>query len=159
MEENVTIIVTLWPNGDEITCEKDDYWEKLDFAIQDAKDKLIIIGDLNARVGKRDEESSFVVGNQGEIVRNNNGRRLINFCILNELIIANTFYQHKDIHKYTREVKSRNERSIIDYILISKRNRTDVKDVRIRRGAELYSDRSEERRVGKECRSRWSPYH
>ena len=28
-----------------------------------------------------------------------------------------------------------------------------------RRDAELYSQRSEERRVGKECRSRWSPYH
>ena len=25
--------------------------------------------------------------------------------------------------------------------------------------AERYFDRSEERRVGKECRSRWSPYH
>ena len=25
--------------------------------------------------------------------------------------------------------------------------------------AELISQRSEERRVGKECRSRWSPYH
>ena len=24
---------------------------------------------------------------------------------------------------------------------------------------ELYEMRSEERRVGKECRSRWSPYH
>ena len=24
---------------------------------------------------------------------------------------------------------------------------------------ELISNRSEERRVGKECRSRWSPYH
>ena len=23
----------------------------------------------------------------------------------------------------------------------------------------IYYDRSEERRVGKECRSRWSPYH
>ena len=23
----------------------------------------------------------------------------------------------------------------------------------------IYCDRSEERRVGKECRSRWSPYH
>ena len=23
----------------------------------------------------------------------------------------------------------------------------------------ILSDRSEERRVGKECRSRWSPYH
>ena len=26
-------------------------------------------------------------------------------------------------------------------------------------GLEKISDRSEERRVGKECRSRWSPYH
>ena len=26
-------------------------------------------------------------------------------------------------------------------------------------GGVLQGDRSEERRVGKECRSRWSPYH
>ena len=26
-------------------------------------------------------------------------------------------------------------------------------------GYRLYGPRSEERRVGKECRSRWSPYH
>ena len=26
-------------------------------------------------------------------------------------------------------------------------------------GFEVVLDRSEERRVGKECRSRWSPYH
>ena len=26
-------------------------------------------------------------------------------------------------------------------------------------GKKKYADRSEERRVGKECRSRWSPYH
>ena len=26
-------------------------------------------------------------------------------------------------------------------------------------GVHAYLDRSEERRVGKECRSRWSPYH
>src|SRR3712207_8873795 len=28
-----------------------------------------------------------------------------------------------------------------------------------RGGSELFGIRSEERRVGKECRSRWSPYH
>src|SRR2546422_9879757 len=28
-----------------------------------------------------------------------------------------------------------------------------------RRGAKVIAIRSEERRVGKECRSRWSPYH
>ena len=27
------------------------------------------------------------------------------------------------------------------------------------RGKRVLLDRSEERRVGKECRSRWSPYH
>ena len=26
-------------------------------------------------------------------------------------------------------------------------------------GSKITADRSEERRVGKECRSRWSPYH
>ena len=26
-------------------------------------------------------------------------------------------------------------------------------------GASIFASRSEERRVGKECRSRWSPYH
>src|SRR2546430_10407741 len=30
---------------------------------------------------------------------------------------------------------------------------------RVRRAAPLGQRRSEERRVGKECRSRWSPYH
>ena len=131
MEENVTIIVTYGPNEDEITCKKDDFWEKLDFAIQNAKDKLIIIGNFNAGVEKRDEESSFVLRNQGEIVRTKNEGRLTNFCILNKSIIANTFFQHKDIHKYIREVKSKFVRSIIAYVLISKRNRTDVKDVKI----------------------------
>ena len=36
----------------------------------------------------------------------------------------------------------------------------DVQDLNRRRLDELQKDpRSEERRVGKECRSRWSPYH
>ena len=29
----------------------------------------------------------------------------------------------------------------------------------LKRRVELQNSRSEERRVGKECRSRWSPYH
>ena len=36
---------------------------------------------------------------------------------------------------------------------------TEPKVSRIRRGLTLVKCRSEERRVGKECRSRWSPYH
>ena len=36
----------------------------------------------------------------------------------------------------------------------------DMRELKIRKGmAENGVNRSEERRVGKECRSRWSPYH
>ena len=39
-------------------------------------------------------------------------------------------------------------------------NRIDIKSMTIDELEELLvSMRSEERRVGKECRSRWSPYH
>ena len=34
-----------------------------------------------------------------------------------------------------------------------------VAEVLALRSAQVVGDRSEERRVGKECRSRWSPYH
>src|SRR3712207_9156092 len=37
------------------------------------------------------------------------------------------------------------------------KSRISVEDFRV--DYELFSRRSEERRVGKECRSRWSPYH
>src|SRR5260221_7891274 len=33
------------------------------------------------------------------------------------------------------------------------------REAHLSRGADLRLERSEERRVGKECRSRWSPYH
>src|SRR5258705_3423074 len=33
------------------------------------------------------------------------------------------------------------------------------KETGVQLGGSLYSDRSEERRVGEECRSRWLPYH
>ena len=35
----------------------------------------------------------------------------------------------------------------------------DIKALSVLELAELVDARSEERRVGKECRSRWSPYH
>ena len=40
---------------------------------------------------------------------------------------------------------------------IEKAPASEINSVHLRDNAELY--RSEERRVGKECRSRWSPYH
>ena len=34
-----------------------------------------------------------------------------------------------------------------------------TKELKIKQNSPIKKERSEERRVGKECRSRWSPYH
>ena len=70
-------------------------------------DHLVLMGDLNVRVGRDVETWGEVIGRHGEETKNNNGQRLLRLCIMNELIILNTFYYHKDIHKLTWESKGR----------------------------------------------------
>ena len=57
----------MWTNEDEKTSEKDNILEQLNSAIEDVKNKLITHGDFNERVGKRDQENSFVVGNKEKV--------------------------------------------------------------------------------------------
>ena len=56
-----------------------------------------------------------VTGKQGEVVENGNGKRLSQLCAENELVVANTWFQHRDIHKCTWECRGKNQRSIKDY--------------------------------------------
>lgn len=79
------------------------------------------------------------MGEHGETTINNNGRRLIDFCIMNIFVIGNTFFEHKDIHQYTR-IGPKGEKSIIDYILIERNKLRMLNDVRVKRGPEIYSD-------------------
>ncbi|KAK4873256.1 hypothetical protein RN001_015285 [Aquatica leii] len=61
------------------------------------------MGDMNGRVGNNNESIERHMGQQGENTKNDNGRRLIDLCVGNDLVITNTKFMHKDIHKYTRE--------------------------------------------------------
>ena len=75
-----------------------------------------------------------------EDARNESGERLLRFCSVNELMITNTWYPHKDIHKdihkYTWICPGRQLRSLFDYFLVRR-----VHDVKVVRGAEIGSDR------------------
>lgn len=135
-----TIISIYGPDENERANEKDKFWEELTTITEEARGTLYLVGDFNSRVGKKDIEYKTIIGKHGEEERNNNGRRLLDFCQLQNLIITNTFYQHKEIHKYTREQRSRGEKSIIDYIIVQKEERKNILDVRVKRGAEIYSD-------------------
>ena len=99
-------------------------------------DYISIGGDFNARVGQ--QIMGKLIGNNGEVTLNENGKTLRNFVNYNDFQITNTLFRHKDIHKYTRV--ERGTRSIIDYILINRKLSPYVEDTRVYRGCDISSD-------------------
>jgi hypothetical protein len=90
----------------------------------------MLAGDLNARVGA--QPIYKYMGYDGEQSANNNERDLIDFCLFHKLKITNSFFRHKDIHKFT--MVARSTKSIIYSIFISEILRTAIRDARVFRG-------------------------
>ncbi len=67
---------------------------------------------------------------------NENGQHLVDICAERGLFLANTFFQHKMIHRYTWA--RGDERSLIDYKSVDNRLRREVEDDKVLRG--LFSD-------------------
>ena len=138
--EILTCIIAYGPNENEKADSKDQFWEELTLITEQCRGTIYIVGDFNARVGSRDKNYETELGKYGENTRSNNGCKLLDYCKLNNLLVLNSFYEHKEIHKLTRLEPSRKEKSIIDYIITEKDNRINIKDVKVKRGAEIGSD-------------------
>jgi hypothetical protein len=91
---------------------------------------------FNARVGAQPVDKH--IRSEGEQTVNNNGRDLIDFCLFYTLKIMNTFFRHKNIHKFTWE--ARGIKSIIDYIIINENLKNAIKDTRVFRGSEINTE-------------------
>jgi len=66
-----------------------------------------------------------IIGPHGIGNKNVEGDRIINFAVINRLSIMNTFYQHRDSHKWTWYRWNENrqeytEKSMIDLITTNK---------------------------------------
>lgn len=136
----LVIVAVYAPTNDTMDAVKDTFYDTLDDILQGIKkhQQLILAGDLNARVGSRQNDE--VVGQYGEIRVNDNGERLINICKQHELKINNSFYNHKEIHRYTWEKPSLNQKSILDYIITRQKPHFKVVDTRVKRGANCSTD-------------------
>lgn len=118
--------------------DSDEFYDILQKTVNgiNKNDYLIIAGDLNARVGKTPVEN--IIGTEGEVKINNNGYKLKEFALNNELRLTNTFFRHKQIHKYTWS--ARGSATIIDYIIANKKTWPLVQDTRVYRGPDISSD-------------------
>ena len=73
-----------------------------------SKDKLLLLGDFNARVSRNKHAWPGVLGSHGHGKENSNGLLLLSLCAEENLVITNTVFKHKDI---TRSLGCTQDRS------------------------------------------------
>jgi len=71
---------------------------------------------------------------------NNNGIKMIQFAISKGLNVRSTTFPHKDIHKETWYSADGRTANRADHVLISKRFRSAITDIRAVRGPDIGSD-------------------
>jgi len=137
------VVMCYAPTNDADVEIKDEYYAKKDSIISSNfsnKDILILMGDMNAKVGEDNNGYTNIMGKHGLGVMNENGERFANLCLENSLVIGGTLFPHKPVHKYTWMSPGDRARNQIDHICISQKFRRSLQDVRVKRGADGDSD-------------------
>ena len=82
------------------------------------------MGDFNARVGLEQASSApGVVAKHAVDKQNQNGRRLVDFCLFNGFVITNTFFPHKSVHQTTWMHPKTKQWHMLDYVLVNRKFR------------------------------------
>ena len=121
---------------------KDRFCEELTASVRgvDKTDKLIILGDFNARDESNQQLWENVLGPHRSGRCNENGLRLLSFCAENELLITNTIFQLLDMHKTTWKHPISCQWHLLDYVLVRQADRRNVALTRVMRGADCETD-------------------
>ena len=137
---NITIIQVYAPTSNTEEAEVERFYEDLQDLLEltPKKDVLFIIGDWNAKVGN--QETPGVTGKFGLGVRNKAGRRLIEFCQENALVIANILFQQHKRRLYTWTSPDGQHQNQIDYIICSQRWKSYIQSTKTRPRADCGSD-------------------
>ena len=136
---NIRVIQVYAPTTNAKETEVEQFYEDLqDLLEYPQKDVLFIIEDWNAKEGS--QEISGVTGKFGLGVQNEAGKRLIEFCQENALVIANTLFQQHKRRLYTWTSPDGQHRNQINYILCSQRWRSSIQSTKTRPEADCVSD-------------------
>ena len=87
----------------QVAAPSDTFYDQLQSVVSDVppRDMLLVLGDFNARVGSDFQSWRSVIGPHGMGDCNGNGERLLDFCSNIQLLVTNTWFKHKFIHKNT----------------------------------------------------------
>jgi hypothetical protein len=139
---NITVIAIYSPVNP-INKEMANASEKFYNDLQDTinkvstEDMLLVMGDFNARLGGNQQQQilNYVIGPFTVDKENENGTRLTEFCSINNIIVSNTFFQHKLVHQTSWMHPGTKVWHMLDYTLVNKKFRSSVENVRMFRRA------------------------
>ena len=136
------MIQTYAPTNNGVDEEKAEFFNQLQDAISccNRHDMIVLIGDLDAKVGSNNTNREEVMGKCGVGVMNDNGARLCDFCSANALVITGTLFPHKEIHKLIWRSPDGKTVNQIDHVMVNGRMSTFILDTRVMRGADVCSD-------------------
>ena len=125
-QNNLTLIQCYAPTNDSEDDLKDNFYLRLQAEIEQVpmQDLIIIMGDLNAKVGADNSGSDRVMGRHGSGIINENGERLVEFCTTNNLVIGGR------------------DRNQIDHLLINEKWQIKIKIMKLKSAGRLTKRRS-----------------
>ena len=137
-----TVIQIYAPTNTSNDNEKEAFYEQLQEVFNNipSHDLVILMGDFNSQLSSDRTGYESIKGPFGRGELTDNGERMLEFCVRNEIKIMNTYFRHKNIHKTTWTSPDGQTHNEIDYICISRRWSSSVTDVRAKRGADIGSD-------------------
>ena len=103
-------------------------------------DKLLLIGDFKARIGRDNDKWPLVMGKHGIGKCNSNGELLLALCSEFELIVTNTMFKLKDERKTTWMHPRSRHWHMIDFIITRCRDKMGIHSTRAMRGANCWTD-------------------
>ncbi|XP_055632406.1 craniofacial development protein 2-like [Toxorhynchites rutilus septentrionalis] len=139
---NYSIINVHCPHEGRPDDEKEAFYAQLE-AIYDScspRDIKIVIGDMNAQVGREAMYRPVIGPCRLHTDTNDNGQRCFNFAASRGLVIRSTFFPRKDIHKVTWRSPDQHTTNQIDHVLIEGRFFSNITNIRSLRGADIDSD-------------------
>jgi len=139
---NIVMIQCYAPTEVAEDVKKQEFYGQLSNTLKKEKKKGIIIvgGDLNAKMGQKNEGLELVMGRHGLGERNENGQLLVDFCTSHDLVIGGTIFPPKDCHKVTWVSPDHKTENQTDHVAIRRKWRRSLQDERNKRGADIGSD-------------------
>ena len=121
----MTVVQCYAPANDSSEDEKDQFYYSLKIAVEGVPthDVLVVMSDLKAKIGNETAGQEGEMRKHGDGKMNENGERLVEFCLEFDLLIGETLFQHKDNQNLTWNSPDGKIVNQIDHIMINNRLR------------------------------------